>query len=127
MRNVLTFLSVWVLAVLTASASANTPRFSSFDNTGAQGSDKEYFYCVLVGESQHKRDFFTGVFSGNNSDQRTYENQFSAFVGARYGGVIGSASCRFDKSRSVALMRREDDKISSGCENRAVIETNSRP
>jgi len=81
----------------------------------------------LIDESQSKRAFFTAVFPGDNSNQRTYETQFSAWVYGRYGGVIATASCHFDKSRSVVMVRREDDKTAASRENRAVIETNWRP
>jgi hypothetical protein len=93
----------------------------------SKNASEDYFYCVLIDESQSKRIFFTAVFLGNNSEQRTLEASFSAFVSARYRGVHDSASCRFDKSRSAATTKREDDKAAAGREGRAVIETNWRP
>ena len=93
----------------------------------SKSTSDDYFYCVLIDESQSKRVFFTAVFLGNNSEQRTLEASFSAFVSARYRGVHDSASCRFDKSRSAATTKREDDKAAAGREGRAVIETNWRP
>ena len=125
MRNKTTFLIVSVLVFLSASPAKVRP----LESGGAKGSDKDYFYCVLIDEAQtqNKRAFFTAVYSGDDSAQRTYENQFTAWVVGRYDRVIGEASCRFDKSRSVAMMSREDDKTVAGRENRAVIETNWRP
>jgi hypothetical protein len=81
----------------------------------------------LTDEWQTRRAFFSVVFSGDNVDQRNYELQFSAYVRARYPGVIGTAACPFNKSRSAAVDNREDDKIAAGRERRAVIETNWRP
>jgi hypothetical protein len=99
----------------------------SLESSGAKGSDKDYFYCVLIDESQNKGVFFTAVYSGDDSAQRTYEMQFTAWVDGRYRGVIGEASCLFDKSRSAAMMRREDEEIATNRDNRAVIETTWRP
>jgi hypothetical protein len=127
MQNNTTFLIAWILAVLTASPLALTAKFSSLESRGAKGPDNDYFYCVLIDESQRKRTFFTAVFSGDNSEQPNLELRFSAYVSTRYGGVSGSASCRFDKSRSEAMMRREDDKTAANRADRAVIETNWRP
>jgi hypothetical protein len=128
MRNKTTFLIVSVLVFLSASPAKVRP----LESSGAKGSDKDYFYCVLRDESQNKRVFFTAVYSGDDSAQRTYELQFTGWVEGRYNGrsgppVIGDASCRFDKSHSVAMMSREDDKTAAGRENRAVIETNWHP
>jgi hypothetical protein len=127
MQNGTAFLTVWMLAVLTALAPALTTKFSSLESRGAKGPDRDYFYCVLMDESQRKRTFFSAVFSGDNSEQPSLETQFSSYVSVRYGGVSGSATCRFDKSRSVASMRREDDKTAANRADRAVIETNWRP
>jgi hypothetical protein len=123
MRTKTTFLIVSVLVFLSASPAKVRP----LESGGAKGSDKDYFYCVLIDEAQNKRVFFTAVYSGDDSAQRTYEDQFTAWVHGRYGRVIGDASCRFDKSRSVAIMSREDDKTVVSRETRAVIETNWRP
>lgn len=116
-----------MLAVLTASPKEFAPNFDPSESRGAKGPDQEYFYCGLVDESQDKRFFLTKVFLGDNSDQRTYGTQFSAYVAGRYRGVIGAASCRFDKLRGAAMANREDDKIAASRENRAVIETDWRP
>lgn len=127
MKKNAAFLILWILAVLTTPPEALTYQFAQLEGSGTKSPDKDYFYCGLLDESQSKRFFLTMVFSGDNSDQRTYETQFSAYVAARYNGVSGTASCRFDQSRSVAMMRREDDKTAASRENRAVIETNWRP
>jgi hypothetical protein len=119
-----TFLTVWILTVLAASPKAY--KFGPSESSGAQSSD-QYFYCRLVDAPENKRTFFTLVFPGNNSIQRTYETQFSAWVAGRYRGVVGTASCSFDKGRHAAIARREDEIIAEGRENRAVIETNWRP
>jgi hypothetical protein len=125
MQNKTTFLIVCVLVFLSASPAKVRP----LESSGAKGSDKDYFYCVLKDEAQtqNKRVFFTAVYSGDDSAQRTYEAHFTAWVVGRYDHVIADASCRFDKSRSVAMMSREDDKTVASRENRAVIETNWRP
>ena len=127
MRNKTTFLIVSVLVFLSASPAKVRP----LESSGAKGSDEDYFYCVLRDKSQNKRVFFTAVYSGDDSAQRTYEMQFTGWVQGRYGlrsgPVIGEASCLFVKSRSAAMMSREDDKTAAGRENRAVIETNWRP
>jgi hypothetical protein len=71
---------------------------------------------------------FPGTNQRPKSEQPTLEVKFSSYVSNQYKGVHGSAVCRFDKSRSVTTMRREDDKIDvANHENRAVIETNWRP
>jgi hypothetical protein len=126
MRNKTTFLIVSVLVFLSASPAKVRP----LESSGAKGSDKDYFYCVLIDESRNKRVFLTAVLSGDDSARPTYEAQFRAWVEGRYGRsgpVIGDASCRFDKSHSVAMMSREEEKTAAGRENRAVIETNWRP
>jgi hypothetical protein len=124
-----TFLLVSLLAVLTASPKALTHKFGPLESSGAQGSDQGYFYCVLIDEAatRNKRVFFTSVFPGDNSSQRTYEMQFSAWVNSRYTRVIGDPSCRFAKSKSTAVVNREDEKVDASRENRAVIETNWHP
>ena len=108
MRNKTTFLIVSVLVYLSASPAKVRPSES------AKGSDQDSFYCVLRDKSQNKRVFFTAVYSGDDSNQRTYEMQFTGWVQGRYGlrsgPVIGEASCLFVKSRSAAMMSREDDK-----------------
>jgi hypothetical protein len=123
MRNKTTFLIVWVLVFLSASPG----KVRSLESGGAKGSDNDYFYCVLRDESQNRRVFFTAVYSGDDSAQRTYEMQFTAWVRVRYHNVIGEASCLFDKSRSAAMMRREDEKTDANRDNRAAIETTWRP
>lgn len=127
MRHNTTCLIVGILLFLTASFRSPILKAGPLGGRGAAPPDNDSFYCALIDESQNKRVFFTAVFSGDNSDQRTYETQFSAYVGARWSGVVGSASCRFDKSRSVAMMRREDDKTAASRDDRAVIETKWRP
>lgn len=127
MRNNTTLLLVWMLAVLTASPRGLTPRFGPLESSGAKSPEDDYLYCVLTDESQTRRAFFSVVFSGDNVDQRNYELQFSAYVRAKYRGVIGTAACPFNKSRSAAVGGREDDKMAAGRERRAVIETNWRP
>lgn len=97
------------------------------ESSGAKSPEDDYLYCVLTDESQTRRAFFSVVFSGDNVDQRNYELQFSAYVRAKYRGVIGTAACPFNKSRSAAVGGREDDKMAAGRERRAVIETNWRP
>jgi hypothetical protein len=122
-----TFLIVSALVFLTALPSGLAPRFGASQSNNAENSS-EYFYCVLADESQMKRTFFTGVFSGEKSEQPTLEVKFSSYVSHMYKGVHGSAVCHFHKSRSVITTRREDDKIDvANHENRAVIETNWRP
>ena len=123
MRNKTTFLIVWVLVFLSASPA----KVRSLESSGAKGSDQDYFYCVLRDKSQNKRVFFTAVYSGDDSAQRTYEMQFTAWVDVRYRGVIGEASCLFDHSRSAAIMMREDEKTAANRDNRAAIETTWRP
>jgi hypothetical protein len=121
-------LIVSAVVFLTASPAGLTPRFGTSQSRGAENSSEDYFYCVLADGSQSKRTFFTGVFSGDKSEQPTLETKFSSYVSAKYRGVHGSAVCHFDKSRSVATMRLKDDKIAAANqENRAVIETNWRP
>jgi hypothetical protein len=124
MRNKTTFLIVWVLVFLSASPA----KVRSLESSGAKGSDNDYFYCVLRDESPHnRRVFFTAVYSGDDSAQRTYEMQFTAWVRGRYRDVIGEASCLFVKSRSAAIMSREDEKTDVNRDNRAAIETTWRP
>ena len=123
MRNKTTFLIVWVLVFLSASPG----EVRSLESSSAKGSDKDYFYCVLRDESRNKRVFFTAVYSGDDSAQRTYEMQFTAWVLGRYRDVIGEASCLFVKSRSAAIMSREDEKTDVSRDNRAAIETTWRP
>ena len=127
MRINATFLIASVLAFLTASPAALTPGFAASQGRNAENSS-EYFYCILADESGRKRTFFTAVFAGDKSDQPTLELKFSSYVAQQHRGVSGSAVCHFDKSRSMAIMRREDDKTdAANRENRAVIETNWRP
>ena len=126
MRIKTTFAMVGLIVLLTASPTRPAPKFA-LANAGAKSPDNDSFYCVLLDESQNKRAFFAAVFSGDNSEQRTFETQFTAYVDGRYGGVIGTASCHFDKSRTVAIMRRDDEKAAASRENRAVIETKWRP
>jgi hypothetical protein len=127
MGKIITFLLVSTLAVLIASPKALTHRFGPLESSGAQGSDQGYFYCVFIDVPQNKRVFFTSVFPGDNSSQRTYEMQFSAWVNRRYSRVIGDPSCRFLKSHDTAVVNREDEKVDASRGNRAVIETNWHP
>jgi hypothetical protein len=127
MRYNPTCLILGTLLFLTASFNGPTFKSDPMGSRSAEPNDQDYFYCGLLDESQAKRFFLTRVFSGDDANQRTYETQFSAYLAGRWGGVIGTASCHFDKSRSVAMMRHEDDKIAASRENRAVIETDWRP
>ena len=122
-----TFLLVLILTVLAASPKALTYKFGPLESKGAQGSDQGYFYCAFLDETQNKRVFFTSVFSGYNSSQRTYEMQFSAWVSRNDSRVFGDASCRFAKSHDTAVVNREDEKVDARSRNRSVIETNWHP